>query len=709
MIFTKKRDKGCLEVIQSKKYNNESLKVHRVFILCFIIFIKIIMMGLFSSDYQDVMFIPFVDTFLSGYNPYEYHYWNDLSASFPYFPFMLFIESIGGSLLRLFSPETVFLKNLLFKLPLLALDIIGFLILRKMNVKFKYAVILYFCSPVILFGTYIHGQLDIIPTVFLLVALYFLLNWKQKYNLLLYSVFMGIAVGCKFHIMAAVPILFFYIAKKRDYFTAIKYHFVSAAVVMFSCIGFLGEGFLNIVLFNKEQSALTSVSLNYGTVSLAIPIFVLGLVYFSVYELNYFNKNLLISMLGLLFTVFLICLSPMPAWYIWAVPFYVLYFNFVTEDKYRVLSIYVFFNFLYILYFVFLHKTEYTDVIYLGKSLQYLKVENGAIKLSVFAMMVASLAVIVYKIYRFGIASNNLYQRGGKSFVIGVAGDSGAGKSKLLEKIERLFGSGKDVLFIEGDGDHRWARGDENWERRTALDPQANYLYRQAENIRKLKRGNPVFRREYSHETGEFTEQRRINAKKYIVLCGLHSLYLPILRDELDLKIFMDTDIELRNYWKIQRDTTSRGYSKEKILAQIEKRIPDAEKYIYPQKQFADLVITYFDKTLENCYVENHNVELSVKLEMNISINVESLLRSFEEYDVYPEYCICEDFIHQVIVFDGKELEKNIDFEKIAESNIPQYEDFFTYYPTWGKGVEGLIQVMLLFMISEKMIGEMND
>lgn len=75
----------------------------------------------------------------------------------------------------------------------------------------------------------------------------------------------------------------------------------------------------------------------------------------------------------------------------------------------------------------------------------------------------------------------------------------------------------------------------------------------------------------------------------------------------------MDTNNELRNYWKIERDTKSRGHSKEEIVEQIRKRLPDVEKYIYPQKAYADLVITYFDKTLENCYQENHIVELSVK------------------------------------------------------------------------------------------------
>lgn len=678
----------------------------KLFIVLGIIVIKLFLMGMFSSDYQDKMFIPFVTAFLNGNNPYDFYFENSLPSSFPYFPYMLLIESVGGLLVRVLSPTMVFWQNLIFKIPLLLFDLIGYIVLLKMNVSYKYATVFYFCSPIILFGTYIHGQLDIIPTVLLLAAVMFLLNWKNRNNMLLYSVFLGFAIGCKFHIMAAVPVLFIYVAKKRGLISSIKYHLFSAIIVIISCIYFWGNGFINTVLFNKEQSALTAVSIDFGHVSLAIPIVVLMIVYLNVYGLNYFNKNLLISMLGMLFTVFLICLSPMPAWYIWAVPFYVLFFCYIAEEKYKLMFIYAVFNLFYLVYFVFFHITEYTDVILLGRSLQFLKIQNPTLRTIIFAIMVACLFVVVMKIYKFGIASNNLYRRKGNSFVIGIAGDSGSGKSKLLEKIEHLFGTEKDILFIEGDGDHRWSRNDENWEQYTALNPQANYLYRQAENIRSLKRGNHVLRSEYDHNTGRFTEQRRVDAKKYIVLCGLHSLYLPFLRDEMDLKIYMDTEKELRNFWKIQRDIEKRGYSKEKIVSQIEKRIPDAKKYIYPQKEYADLIISYFDKTLNSCYEDNHSLELSVKFELSIDHNIEDLIKSFNEFGVFPQHSICDDFYHQVIVFDAKEINKDIDFGKIAEINVPQYEDFFSYYPSWGQGVDGVIQVMILFMMSEIMKGQ---
>lgn len=679
------------------------------FIIGGILLIKLFLMGTFSSDYQDKMFIPFVSTFLSGKNPYTYYYENDLLPSFPYLPLMLLIESIGGIILKFFDPTVLFLKNMLFKLPLLGADIVGYVVLRKMNIRFKYVTLFYFCSPIILYGTYMHGQLDIIPTVLLLVAIYYLTKWKQDNNLFFFSLFLGFAISTKFHIVAAIPILFFYIASKRGYLISIKYILYSTLVVAAFCVAFWSTGLINTVFLNKEQSVLLTVSLDYGSTQILIPILALLIIYGKAFELNYFNKNLLFSILGLLYAVFLICIPPMPAWFTWIVPFLALYFGYISKDKYKVMVIYASFNLLYIFYFVFLHKTDYVDIYYLGKSLQFLKISNNEIKYLVFTAMTACLGIMVYKIYTFGIASNKLYVRGNIPFVIGIAGDSGAGKSKLLEKIEQLFGSDKDILFIEGDGDHRWARNDEHWEKYTALDPKANYLYRQANDIHALRNGNCVNRFEYNHDTGTFTETLKIRSKKYIVLCGLHSLYLPQLRKELDLKIFMDTDNELRNFWKIQRDVLHRGYTKEAIVAQINKRLPDAEKYIYPQKQYADIIITYFDKTLKSCYEDEHSLELSVKFELDMNIDLEGITSYFRKYSIHPVHKIHGDMRRQEIVFDGKELQNNtIDFSEIARGVIPQYEDLFTYKIKWGEEVEGVVQIFLLVMISFKMRGMQN-
>ena len=136
---------------------------------------KLCLMGLFSSDYQNLMFIPFVKCFLSGENPYQFYYDHQLLSSFPYPPVMLFMECVGGIFITLFADMPIFVQNLVFKVPILLMDLLGlYYLMRIFKDKRKYILVLYFLSPIILYASYMHGQLDIIPTVFLVGAVYYM-------------------------------------------------------------------------------------------------------------------------------------------------------------------------------------------------------------------------------------------------------------------------------------------------------------------------------------------------------------------------------------------------------------------------------------------------------------------------------------------------------------------------------------------------------
>ena len=103
---------------------------------------KLLLMGLFSSDYQDMMFIPFVKCFLNGENPYQFYYDHQLLSSFPYPPVMLFVECIGGIFVTVFSGMSVFARNLVFKLPILLMDLLGlYYLMQIFKDKRKYILI----------------------------------------------------------------------------------------------------------------------------------------------------------------------------------------------------------------------------------------------------------------------------------------------------------------------------------------------------------------------------------------------------------------------------------------------------------------------------------------------------------------------------------------------------------------------------------------
>lgn len=667
---------------------------------------KAVIMALFSSDYQNKMFMPFVECFLAGNrNPYQYYYENHLLSSFPYPPLMLWIESLGGIAVRWMEGADVWLRNFIFKLPLLVCDLLSLYYLVKIcGRRRKYILILYFCSPIILYSTYMHGQLDIVPTTFLIISIYYLLR-RQEGDIVRFSIALMAALSCKFHILAVVPLLYWYLYRKRGLKVCILSATAVCAGVALICAPYFSEGFVEYVIFNREQTTLVNVFLDYGSVKLYLPILALIIIYLKLIQLNNINRELLLCSAGIIFAVFLICVPPMPGWFVWMVPFALIYFVEVNENRYKVLMQYAVFCFLYLFYFIFWHKTLYVDLYFGNQSMAFLKAGNESVRNIVFTALTATLILIVISMYQFGIQKNAVYKRNNCPFTLGIAGDSGTGKTELLSHIELLLDP-KKILYIEGDGDHRWERGSKNWEQYTHLEPKANYLYRQAKDLQILRTGNAVKRKEYDHDSGRFTQEHRINPKPYIIMCGLHSLYLPQMRKALDLKIYLDTDETLRRFWKIRRDVDKRGYSNHSIIEQIEKRIPDAEKYIYPQKQYADLVIQYFDETLTDCFDLSHELELSLKITAKISLYLEDVVEILERYGVSVLHEYDEDMQHQTLIFSGKQMKNmNIDFAEIAREKIEQFDDIFPVNMCWKAGVEGMVQLFILIAIGEKVTG----
>lgn len=183
------------------------------------------------------------------------------------------------------------------------------------------------------------------------------------------------------------------------------------------------------------------------------------------------------------------------------------------------------------------------------------------------------------------------------NFLISLAGDSGAGKTSLLKFMSQLWRD--DLLLIEGDAYHKWERGDEHWKEITPLNPKANNLDKAVKDLTDLKNSKLIQFREYNHSTGRFDPEKTLFPKKKIVFAGLHSLFSQELREIADLKIFLNTDEDLRLFWKYKRDIQERGYTKDDITKSLERRIKDSKKYIRPQVYYADIIVNIIDENLE--------------------------------------------------------------------------------------------------------------
>lgn len=666
-----------------------------------VLILKIILSSLFSSDYPNQLFIPFLNHYLLNLtrNPYIDLYSNGV-VSFPYPPLMLWIFMIPEVAISYLNIQATFLVNLIFKLPLILFDLILFVALLNLYPKnFKYVSILYFLSPIVIYASFMHGQLDLIPTSLFLLSLVFI---DKEKTIVIASVILGLALSTKLHLLAALPLIIIYVFKNYGIKKALLVIIIPMIILIGLSLPYLSTEYIYSVLLNPEQSLLTQISITFVNLKLYIPIVVIVMVYIIFFSLKSINRDMLFSFLGILFSVFLIFVPPMPAWYIWIVPFITIFFIQINKEKYETLTIYFFFNFIYLFYFIFLHQTELIDLSLLNWSFDIFKINNYVLQNITFTVLNALLLYIIYQIYKLGLQSNQLYKRRNLPFTIGIAGDSASGKSTLIDILTVILGKRK-MLFIEGDGDHKWERGETSWKEFTHLNPKSNYLYRQAEDIKALRNGDKTMRVDYDHESGKFTESRIIRPKPFIILNGLHSLYLPQTRRILDLKIFMEPEEKLRRYWKIQRDVGERGYSFEKIIQQIETRLHDASLYIQPQREFADLIISYFDNDINENDLA-YQPTLNLKFSLSSEIDISPLVTICLDYEIDCEYEFNEGPDRQIIRIWGEQLHHgDLDINALVESYIPNYREISKEYFQLDNNVNKLTAFVLLYLISYKM------
>lgn len=309
----------------------------------------------------------------------------------------------------------------------------------------------------------------------------------------------------------------------------------------------------------------------------------------------------------------------------------------------------------------------------------------------------AALLLIVYCLYRFGVKSNAIYKKT-QAFVLGISGDSGAGKSILMHDIKQLLGH--RLTEIEGDGDHKWVRGDKQWNAITHLNPKGNYLHRQADNIFMLKHGTVVWRPMYDHKTGTFTKPMEVKPYEFIAISGLHSFYLPKMRKLIDLKIYLDPAPNLRTHWKIMRDMKERGHSQERILTQLHARANDLHTYIEPQRDFSDLVIHYYTDNPIDASNRELEYPLKLKIILDSSVRLEHLIQILQEEQVLVHWDYANDLKTQYLIV-GHPVNRRIN-QKAAKILLGKMQDLAIKSDDMLDGYRGFVQLIILIMLSEK-------
>jgi len=204
--------------------------------------------------------------------------------------------------------------------------------------------------------------------------------------------------------------------------------------------------------------------------------------------------------------------------------------------------------------------------------------------------------------------------------VIGVAADSGCGKSTFMRRLTNIFGGENVGPLGGGFGNGGWEtnslvsdlttviclddyhlndRAGRKESGLTALNTLENNFDLMYEQVKALKEGKSISKPIYNHVNGTLDEPETIEPTPIIIFEGLHPMHDERVRSLLDFSLYLDISDEVKTNWKIQRDMEERGHSLESILASIEARKPDFEAYISPQKKFADLIIEVLPTELD--------------------------------------------------------------------------------------------------------------
>ncbi len=180
------------------------------------------------------------------------------------------------------------------------------------------------------------------------------------------------------------------------------------------------------------------------------------------------------------------------------------------------------------------------------------------------------------------------------SFIIGIAGGTGSGKTTVVRKIiEKL--PKNEVAIIPQDSYYR-DNSHLPLEERQEINfdhPRSLEFRLLIEHIKKLKEGKAIEQPIYSYLTcARSKETIHVEPKKVIIIEGILILQNIQLRDLMDIKVFVDADNDDRLMRVIQRDLVERGRSVNKVLERYEKTVkPMHLQFIEPTKRYADVII----------------------------------------------------------------------------------------------------------------------
>lgn len=667
---------------------------------------KVVVGSILGSYYIRDLFVPFLNYYVGSHfaNPWTHFVQLGRVNSFPYPPVMLYFLAVPRLLFAWALPSGTDVVTwghlLVMRLPLLACDLaIAVMLALWFPGRHKRILGYYWCSPLVFYVCYWHGQLDIIPTALFTASLFVL----QRHRLNSAMFLLGLSLASKTHLFAALPFLFVYLWQEYGIARTLRAALVALATFLLVLAPYASPAFMLMVFGTQEQSRLVALQVPIGaqTLLLVAPGAIL-LLWFRFLAYRQRNWDLLMLYLGILFSIFVLLAPPAPGYVLWSLPFLL---HFLCRSRGRDALAFLTYG---IAYLVFIWVRQGSDLFDAWRTISpsiaalpspYAWLSGIDPKLAVmsesvsFTVLQASLAGVVLFMYVAGVRRNEAHNARVAPTMVGVAGDSGAGKDAFVAMVCELIGEER-VARVAGDDYHRWPRGHAKWRELTHLDLRANRLHQQHRDAVHFASGRPVLKTEYDHHSGTYSPDLWTDPEDVMIFQGLHTLSIEALRKMFDLAVFLDPDEELRRAWKVERDGRERGYSPEQVLKSLEARQPDRDAYILPQREDAELVIRW--KPVQPGVAAG---ALALEVQASNSFDFEELVTAFLSV---PTLRVTHDY------HEGRKqllrLEGEISGEQVcalAERCVHDHAKLFLR-ARYRAGLEGCLQLIFASSLAEK-------
>ncbi len=179
------------------------------------------------------------------------------------------------------------------------------------------------------------------------------------------------------------------------------------------------------------------------------------------------------------------------------------------------------------------------------------------------------------------------------TMILGIAGGTGSGKTTLTRKLRDTFGD--DVSVVYHDNYYK-KHTDMTYEERAALNydhPDAFDTALMVADLKKLAAGEAIRCPVYDYTIHNRSEETvEVRPTRVVIVEGILIFADKALRDLMDVKIFVDTDADVRILRRILRDVKERGRSLDSVISQYLTTVkPMHEQFVQPSRQYADIVV----------------------------------------------------------------------------------------------------------------------